>query len=51
MAIVGVRIDMAIGARKFYKIGRIHVAIRAFNPLPLVFSAINREKLRIVLGV
>lgn len=51
MAIVGFWIDMAIGTRKFGKIGWILMAICALSPLSLVFAAINWKILRIVLRV
>ena len=51
MVLVRFRIDVASGTGKFGKIGRVLVAFRTFHPLPLVFSAVNREILGVVLCV
>ena len=49
--IVGFRVYMTSCAGKFRKIGGVGMAISTQRPLSLVFPAINREKLGIMLGV
>lgn len=45
------RIDVASSAGKFRKIGWIQVAFCTFHPLALVFAAVNREVLRVMLRI
>ncbi len=51
VAVVGFRIHVACGTRKFRKIGRIRVTICTGRPLPLVFAAINRKVCGIMQGI
>lgn len=48
VVIVGLRVGMATGATEFSVVRRIGMAIAAGAPFPVVFSAVNREKLRVV---
>ena len=51
MPVICFRVDVAIGAGKFSKIGSVHVAIRALGPMPFVLTAVNREIFSVVLSV
>lgn len=51
VVIISFRIGVAGGTGKFRVIRRIGMAIQALLPFTLVFPAVDREKIRVVLGV